>query len=95
MLKSFIRITQITNQSNSVKCRNLVTSNSSHAWIFSKEASKSTGHSSLLSNINDVYEVRVEDVSPAKWDEYLERKADFMSLLQSKTDAVQLVAGMD
>jgi len=93
MLKSFVRIAQIASQSKNVKCRNLVTSHSPHAWIFSKEASKSSGHSSLLSNQNDVFEVRVEDVSPANWEEYLKRKAEFMSLLHSKTDACQLVAG--
>lgn len=93
MLRSFIRVAQITSQNKNVKCRNIVTSHSPHAWIFSKEASKSAGHSSLLANKNDVYEVRVEDVPPAKWEEYLERKADFMSLLHSKTDACQLVAG--
>ena len=36
MLKSFVRIAQITSQSKNVKCRNLVTSHSPHAWIFSK-----------------------------------------------------------
>jgi len=90
MLKSSLRIAKGRN----VICRNLVTSSNPHAsWIFSKEASKSTGHSSLLANRNEVYEVRVEDVSPAKWEDYLKNKAEFMSLLHSKTDACQLVAG--
>ena len=43
-------------------------------FLKKKDASKSTGHSSLLSDRNEVYEVRVEDVSPANWEEYLKRK---------------------
>jgi len=77
MLKSSLRIAQGKN----VLCRNLVTSPNPHAWIFSKEASKSTGHSSLLANRNEVYEVRVEDVSPAKWEDYLKNKGKYLVIM--------------
>jgi hypothetical protein len=42
--------------------------------MFSNEASKSTGHSSLLADKSEVYEVLVEDVAPGKWDDYLIHK---------------------
>ena len=53
--------------------------------FYLQEASKSTGHSSLLADKNEVYEVLVEDVSPRYWDDYLAHKADFMPLLEAKT----------
>jgi len=65
--------------------RHLSTSTPVSSWIFSNEASKSTGHSSLLADKNEVFEVLVEDVSPRYWDDYLAHKAEFMPLLEAKT----------
>ena len=54
--------------------------------FISQEASKSTGHSKLLAaDHNEVFEVMVEDVSPRYWEEYLANKADYMKLLEAKT----------
>ena len=51
-----------------------------------QEASKSTGHSKLLAaDHNEVFEVMIEDVSPRYWEEYLANKADYMKLLEAKT----------
>ena len=62
--------------------------------LSSKNASQSSGHSSLLADKNEVFEVLVEDVSPGKWEEYLAYKGDYLDLFQSKMDnnSCELVA---
>jgi len=73
--------------------RNISSTANCQAWIFSNEASKSAGHSSLLADREEVYEVHIEDVSPGKWEDYLKQKADFVQLLQAKTKpSCELVA---
>ena len=62
--------------------------------LSSKNASQSSGHSSLLADKNEVFEVLTEDVSPGKWDEYLAYKGDYLDLFQSNMDnnSCELVA---
>ena len=58
-----------------------------------QDASKSAGHSSLLADKNEVYEVLIEDVSPGKWEEYLVYKANYLNLFQTKMEnSCELVA---
>ena len=62
-------------------------------FLFSKNASQSSGHSSLLADKNEVFEVLTEDVSPGKWEEYLAYKGEYLDLFQSKMDnSCELVA---
>ena len=58
-----------------------------------KEASKSSGHSSLLADKNEVYEILVEDVSPGKWEEYLAYKGDYLQLFtENVSESCELTA---
>jgi len=66
--------------------RSISSSVTSKGWIFSTEASKSAGHSSLLADKNEVYEILVEDVSPGKWEDYLTYKGEYLSFFQSKVE---------
>ncbi|TRY76882.1 hypothetical protein TCAL_07090 [Tigriopus californicus] len=50
------------------------TGNTDHAWIFSSDAAKSAGHSSLLSKSDTVFQMVSDTVSPKNWDEYVKRK---------------------
>jgi len=67
-------------------CRTVSSTVTSNNWIFSTNASQSSGHSSLLADKNEVFEVLVEDVSPGKWEEYLAYKGDYLDLFQTKMD---------
>lgn len=58
----------------------------SKGWLFSKEAQKTAGHSSLLADKPDLYEILVDDVKPEKWDEYLLHKNEMMKLLENNTE---------
>ena len=41
-----------------------------------QEAEKKAGHSTLLSDRQDLYELYVEDVKPEKWEDYLKHKGN-------------------
>lgn len=55
----------------------------SKRWLFSKDAAKKTGHSTLLADKLDIYEILVDDVKPEKWDEYLKHKNEMMKQLKN------------
>jgi len=56
------------------------------AWLFSKEAEKSTGHSSLLGKDKAVYEMVTDAVIPAKWDNYLANKEKLIQCANSNSE---------
>ncbi|XP_059082995.1 protein NipSnap-like [Tigriopus californicus] len=62
------------------------TGNTDHAWIFSSDAAKSAGHSSLLSKSDTVFQMVSDTVSPKNWDEYVKRKAGYFALCEAKSD---------
>ena len=43
-------------------------------YICIQEAEKKAGHSTLLADKPDLYEILVDDVKPEKWEEYLKHK---------------------
>ena len=47
-------------------------------FFLSQDAAKKTGHSTLLADKLDIYEILVDDVKPEKWDEYLKHKGKFI-----------------
>jgi len=58
----------------------------SKRWLFSKDADKYAGHSSLLADKPDLYEITVDDVKPEKWDEYVIHKDGMMKELKSNKE---------
>jgi len=54
--------------------------------LFSKEAEKHAGHSTLLADKPDLFEMLVDDVKPEKWDEYLKHKSEMMNQLKNNTE---------
>ena len=47
----------------------------STCFDYLQEAEKTAGHSSLLADKPDLYEILVDDVKPEKWEEYLKHKS--------------------
>lgn len=72
---------------NKLIARSLCTSGYlSKGWFFSKDAEKHAGHSTLLADGPDLYEILIEDVKPEKWDEYLKHKDEMMKELKCNED---------
>ena len=49
-----------------------------------QEAEKHAGHSTLLADKPDLFEMLVDDVKPEKWDQYLKHKSEYHSRLQNQ-----------
>ena len=49
-------------------------------YICIQEAEKKAGHSTLLADKPDLYEILVDDVKPEKWEEYLKHKGNIYIL---------------
>ena len=47
--------------------------------LIMQEAEKHAGHSTLLADKPDLFEMLVDDVKPEKWDEYLKHKSEYHS----------------
>ena len=45
-----------------------------YLYIWIQDAEKKAGHSTLLADKPDLYEILVDDVKPEKWEEYLKHK---------------------
>jgi len=72
---------------NKIIARNIYTTGQqSKGWFFSKEAEKKAGHSTLLADKPDLYEILVDDVKPEKWEEYLKHKDEMMKELKCNKD---------
>jgi len=54
--------------------RTLTTTSGNRAWLFTKEKEKTSGHSTLLSKDQSVYEMVTDTVIPKEWDVYLANK---------------------
>ena len=47
-----------------------------YIFIFIQDAEKKAGHSTLLADKPDLYEILVDDVKPEKWEDYLKHKGN-------------------
>ena len=47
--------------------------------LIMQEAEKHAGHSTLLADKPDLFEMLVDDVKPEKWDQYLKHKSEYHS----------------
>ena len=62
--------------------RTLTTTSNNRAWFFAKEKEKTSGHSSLLSKDQSVYEMVTDTVIPREWDVYLGNKRKLVECAQ-------------
>ena len=51
-----------------------------YIFIFVQDAEKKAGHSTLLADKPDLYEILVDDVKPEKWEDYLKHKGNISGL---------------
>jgi len=66
--------------------RSLTTTSHNNAWFFSKDKEKSSGHSTLLSKDQSVYEMVTDTVIPKEWDSYLQQKQKLVECANSNSD---------
>jgi len=69
-----IALKSIFKSSLPITSRSLVTTTQKNAWFFSKDQEKTSGHSSLLSKDQSVYEIVTDTVIPKEWDSYISHK---------------------
>ena len=58
----------------------IISTNYKILYICIQEAEKKAGHSTLLADKPDLYEILVDDVKPEKWEEYLKHKGNIYIL---------------
>jgi len=68
MMKSSLALGVVT------RCVGQTSRRLSTGWLFSKDKERTTGHSTLLSKDNSVYEMVTDKVFPAQWDQYLDHQ---------------------
>ena len=67
--------------SKSSLSRTLTTTSHNRAWFFAKEKEKTSGHSTLLSKDQSVYEMVTDTVIPKEWDNYLGTKKQLVQCM--------------
>ena len=67
--------------SKSSLSRSLTTTSHNRAWFFAKEKEKTSGHSTLLSKDQSVYEMVTDTVIPREWDHYLATKKQLVQCM--------------
>ena len=67
--------------SKSSLTRALSTTSHNRAWFFAKEKEKTSGHSTLLSKDQSVYEMVTDTVIPKEWDNYLGTKKQLVQCM--------------
>ena len=67
--------------SKSSLSRTLTTTSHNRAWFFAKEKEKTSGHSTLLSKDQSVYEMVTDTVIPKEWDQYLGTKKQLVQCM--------------
>ena len=67
--------------------RTLTTTSNNRSWFFAKEKEKTSGHSSLLSEDQSVYEMVTDSVIPREWDAYIANKKKLVEAAQANSDA--------
>ena len=67
--------------SKSSLSRTLTTTSHNRAWFFAKEKEKTSGHSTLLSKDQSVYEMVTDTVIPREWDNYLGTKKQLVQCM--------------
>ena len=65
--------------------RTITTTSNNRAWFFAKEKEKTSGHSSLLSKDQSVYEMVTDTVIPREWDVYLGNKRKLVECVQQNS----------
>ena len=66
--------------------RSLTTTSNNRAWFFAKEKEKTSGHSTLLSKDQSVYEMVTDTVIPREWDTYLGNKKKLVQCVQQNSE---------
>ena len=61
--------------------RTLTTTSHNRAWFFAKEKEKTSGHSTLLSKDQSVYEMVTDTVIPKEWENYLGTKKQLVQCM--------------
>ena len=61
--------------------RTLTTTSHNRAWFFAKEKEKTSGHSTLLSKDQSVYEMVTDTVIPKEWENYLVTKKQLVQCM--------------
>ena len=72
--------------SKSSLSRTLTTTSHNRAWFFAKEKEKTSGHSTLLSKDQSVYEMVTDTVIPREWDHYLATKKQLVQCMADNKD---------
>eukprot|EP00092_Neocalanus_flemingeri_P035889 GFUD01039076.1.p1 GENE.GFUD01039076.1~~GFUD01039076.1.p1 ORF type:complete len:269 (+),score=83.47 GFUD01039076.1:43-849(+) len=83
---SSLTLKSLFKSSLTVASRSLTTTSHNNAWFFSKDKEKSSGHSTLLSKDQSVYEMVTDTVIPKEWDSYLQHKKKLVECASSNAD---------
>merc|ERR1719350_1498377 len=83
---SSLTLKSLLKSSLALSSRPLATTSNNNAWFFSKDKEKSSGHSTLLSKDQSVYEMVTDTVIPKEWDSYLQHKEKLVGCMNSNTD---------
>lgn len=86
LLRTSQSLARRTIASSSLK-RTFTTTSTSPSWLsFSKEQEKTSGHSTLLSKDQSVYEIVTDTVIPSQWDSYLDSKKKLVQFSSENHD---------
>ena len=79
--------------SKSSLSRSLTTTSHNRAWFFAKEKEKTSGHSTLLSKDQSVYEMVTDTVIPREWDHYLATKKQLVECMADNKENTGSLVG--
>jgi len=83
---SSLTLRNFLKSSFTLSSRSIATTSRNNAWFFSKDKEKSSGHSTLLSKDQSVYEMVTDTVIPKEWDTYLQHKEKLVGCMDKNTD---------
>jgi len=81
-----LALKNLLKSSFALSSRSITTTSHNNAWFFSKDKEKSSGHSTLLSKNQSVYEMVTDTVIPKEWDSYLQNKEKLVGCMNNNTD---------
>jgi len=81
-----IMLRKFCKSSFGIPSRTIATTSQTKAWFFSKDQEKTSGHSTLLSKDQSVYEMVTDTVIPREWDSYIEHKKKLIECAKNNTD---------
>jgi len=79
------RLTSTASRAVTSSRRGLSTTTDNRGWLI-PDVGKTAGHSSLIADKPDLYEIVVDDVKPDKWEKYVTDKAKEMEALKAVPD---------